>query len=455
MDELINRHCLIVGAPGSGKTTFELKRLVEEADRGDAAMLVIDPHFNSLAGPLFTALCERGHRSRILYERLGEVDRVLMWDLLAPSTATCPRQRRGENQTACDQFAEILLRRRGKDSAADAPSTEEWLLAVLGLYIRQRHRRPLADLRYGFSFGHPTFESMLQGCDDADVRSKFEVIRDSRQTPFKAAERVIAGVCRSPAFQVRTEHVNGFDFARHLDKKGIIIVEGGVGGTLSADAMGTTMGAILLKTLNYVRDRKREFPRVRIALDEANNANLIGQAGHEVRALAELRKNGLGMDIMVQLLDFPSSRIERAVLATCATRYYFSCSDPRTANLLGEDLGGTFQTPGTKTRYYKDGSTFDAPHDSNNPYAAELRNLARGEYFVRRGTQTSRERFTPVPNPFGLSKETQNGVMEGLLQVVKQRPEYFSPDESIDRPPTAQLSSPNVDPESDDSPFGI
>jgi hypothetical protein len=455
MDELINRHCLIVGAPGSGKSTFELKRLVEEADRGETAIICQDPHQNSLSGPLFVALCERGHRSRILYDRLSDVDRVLKWDLLSPSTATCPRQRRGENQTACDQFAEVLLRRRGKDSAADAPSTEEWLLAALNLYIRQRHRRPLADIRYAFNFGHPTFESMLEGCEDADVRCKFEEIRDSRQTPYKPAERLIAGVCRSPAFQVRTEHAEGFDFARHLDKKGIIIVEGGEGGALSADAMRTMMGAILLKTLNYIRDRKRERPGVRVALDEANNANLIGQAGHEVRALAELRKYGLGMDIMVQLLDFPSSRIERAVLATCATRYYFSCSDPRTANLLGEDLGGCFQTPGTKTRYYKDGSTFDAPYDMNNPYAAELRNLGQGEYLVRRGTKTSRERCTPLPNSFGFSKETQIGVMEGLLQVVKQRPEYFSPDESIDRPPTEQSPSPNLDPESDDSPFGI
>ena len=374
----------------------------------------------------------------------------------APSRAASPRVRHGENQTRCEQFAEILLRRRGKDSAATTPGIEEWLLAALNLYIYQRRRRPLADLRYALSFAHPKFHDMLLGCEDADTRAKFEEIVGSRQMPYKAAERLIMGVCRSAAFQVRTEHDGGFNFEQHLDRNGIIIVEGGEGGTLSPDAMRTMMGAIILKTINYLRDRKREFPHVTLALDEASNANLIGEAGHEVRAMAELRKYGLGMHVLVQLLDFPSARIERAVMATCATHRYFCCSDPKTAARLGEDLGGSFETSGTKTRYYKDGTSWDAPATFENPYAKKLRELPRGVCLTRLGNSISREHITPLSDPFGLSKSSRAKLMDGLLKAVQQRPEYYSPCDVVEH--AAAVPSPTLpgrQPETTDGPFAI
>jgi hypothetical protein len=102
-----------------------------------------------------------------------------------------------------------------------------------------------------------------------------------------------------------------------------------------------------------------------------------------------------------------------------------------------------------------DGSTFDAPHELSNQYAAELRNLARGECFTRRGNRTSRERITPIPVPFGLSKETLVGVMNGQLSVVKQRPEYYSPDEPADHPPTEPSPPEGRPAETDDGPFGV
>ena len=305
MPKLANRHVLIVGASGSGKTTAEVHALIEEADRRDSAIVVIDPHSDSLAAKLFGHLCEHGHRERILYDRLSDIDRVLAWDFLTPSTATAPRERYGENDTRCREFADVLLRRRGRASMADTPGIEEWVLAALNLYVYQRTRRSLCDLRYAFRFDHPAFQEMLKSCSDADTKAKFAAIADSNQTPYKAAERLFASVCSSPAFQVRTERLPGFDFNRHLNTKGILLIEGGVGGTLSQDAMQTMMGAVILKTFNFLRDRKQEYPSLTLALDEANNANLIGEAGHEVHALAELRKYGLGMHILIQYLDFP------------------------------------------------------------------------------------------------------------------------------------------------------
>ena len=46
-----------------------------------------------------------------------------------------------------------------------------------------------------------------------------------------------------------------------------------------------------------------------LILDEATNANLVGAAGHEVRALAECQKMGLDIHVLVQSLNFPSSYV--------------------------------------------------------------------------------------------------------------------------------------------------
>ena len=457
MEQLANRHVLIVGGPGYGKTTAEVKELVEEAERGNTAIVCIDPHVDSLAAGFFAHLCASTHRDRVLYDRLDDVQRVLKWDFLSPSRAASPRERQGENQTRCQQFAEILLRRRGQESTASTPRIEEWLLAALNLYIYQRQQRPLADLRFAFSFAHATFQSMLDGCGDADTRYKFEQIIDSKQEPYQAAKGIIDRVCESVAFKVRTEHSGGFNFERHLDNKGILIVEGGEGGPLSEDAMKTTMGAIIVKTLNYLRKRKREFPHVTLALDEATNANLIGEAGHEVKALAELRKYGLGMHILIQYLDFPTPRIERGVMSTCATRRYFCCSELRTANMLGADLGGSYTTQEAKTRYYKDGSSWDAPTTVDNPFVDELRDLPIGTCYVRRGNRNSRETITPLPDPFpGYSKRTRAVLIEEQLATIKERPEYYSPSDDDDEPPPVSDSPtpPNRKPD-DDGPFGI
>jgi hypothetical protein len=443
MDPLDNGHVFIVGGAGSGKTTAEIIALMEAAKRGDTAIVCADPHSGrqSLAAGFFAHLCEAGQRPRVIYDQLCDVRRVPKWDFVTPSRATSFRERQAENQTICEQFGEILLRRRGQESAASTPGIEEWLLAALNLYISQRRRRPLADLRYAFSFDHPTFQAMLAGCQDEDTRYKFEGIVNARQTPYQAAERLIMGVCRAVPFQVRTEHAGGFDFERHLDQKGIVIVEGGAGGALSPEAMRTMMGAVILKTLNYLRKRQREYPHVILALDEATNANLIGEAGQEVRALAELRKYGLEMHIMVQHLHFPSAKIEKGVLTNCGTRKYFRCPEPSTAARLGADLGGSYETSGTTRRYYKDGTIWDAPDRFDNSYADDLRNLNRGECLVRRGSRTTRERITPLPDPFGLSKAALAKVMAGLLNVVKERAEYYSP--SAGEEPSSASDSPS------------
>ena len=188
--KLSNRHVLIVGASGSGKSTAEVKELIREAKAGNSAIVCIDPHVESLAAQLFAHLCEAGLQDRVIYDRLGDLDRVLKWEFLQPSRAKSAHQRFAENENRCREFADVLMRRRGKSSMADTPSVEEWTMAALSLYIHQRQRRPLSDLRYAFDFSHPTFQSMLRECQDDDTCHKIETLIESKQDAIQSCGTV-------------------------------------------------------------------------------------------------------------------------------------------------------------------------------------------------------------------------------------------------------------------------
>ncbi len=91
----------------------------------------------------------------------------------------------------------------------------------------------------------------------------------------------------------------------------------------------------------------------------------------------------------------------------------------------------------------------------DNPYAAELRILPRGECYTRCGSRTTRERVIPLPAPFGLSPETLAGVVTGLRAAVKQGPDYYLPGEPKCSSGTDPAESAGFGGDTGDSPFGI
>ena len=144
-------------------------------------------------------------------------------------------------------------------------------------------------------------------------------------------------MCRSPAFALRCQSAHAFDYEGFLDRCGILIVEGG--GDISDDAQRTMMGSIVLRTIQYIVKRApRSLPLVTLALDEANNHNLIGASQFETKAMAEFGKYGLGIHVLVQLLDFPSGQVTEQVMQICDRRIYFRCPNPKLASVLGADL---------------------------------------------------------------------------------------------------------------------
>jgi hypothetical protein len=390
---------LICGSTRSGKSMAELRRLVDAAEAG-AALVVIDPHRDSLASRLLEHLVARGLKARILFDRLTDLDRVLGYDFLPKPTAATPLQRLTEVDELVRSFCNVLCRRRQLESLATAAQTEEWVIPALLLYLEQEDHPPLPILDHAFGPpGHPDFMQLLRGCRNQEVASKFREIERGaiRRGQYAPAERLIHGVCNSPAFAIRCGAT--FHLASFLGRRGILLIEGG--GSVSDDAMRTMMGAVILQVIRHVRSRPRPSPPVILALDEATNAGLIGASGYETRAAAECQKMGLAIHILVQSLNFPSAEITEGLLTNCIRHEWFFAANQAVIRKAAGDLGGT-------------------------QYEGELRSLKVGERFVKDRDRVSREYVPLLEDPWGFGGLARKKAQRAL-EEIKRRPEYRTP----------------------------
>jgi hypothetical protein len=395
-----------------------MRSLVEAAEQKSVALVVIDPHRDSLAAGLLEHLVARGMKKRILFDRLAALDRVLGFDWLPASDAKSELVRWTENEEQIRAFADVLCRRRQLESLAAAPTTEEWVIAALTLYVEQDRHPPLTDLAYAFDRGHPTFTRMLDGCRNSDVVRKFREIEQKAVSrgQYGAAERLIRGVCTSPAFAIRcgaTFHLDEF-----LDDAGILIIEGG--GTISDDAMRTMMGAVILRTIRYVRTRPRPHPPVILVLDEATNADLISSNGFEARAAAELQKSNFSLHVMVQNLNFPSVMLTEDLLTNCLRHEWFFTANATVAHKAAIDLG-------------------------ERDYEQQLRQLKPGERFVKERDRVYREYVPLLEDLWGFPGLGRKKAERALIEI-QQRPEFRTPTmpaptESVSQQPTRRRTA--------------
>ena len=146
-------------------------------------------------------------------------------------------------------------------------------------------------------------------------------------------------------------------------------------------------------------------PRVLLVLDEANNANLIGASGHEVRALAELQKDSYGLDIhiLVQSLDFPNPQITNGVLTNCKTHRWFYNANASMCRKASEDFG-------------------------DNDYVSTIRTLKVGECVVKDRDIVRFEKVPALPNPW-VFPELAARKTRRAIEEIRKRPEYGGDDE--------------------------
>ncbi|MCA9051381.1 MAG: hypothetical protein KDA89_21735 [Planctomycetaceae bacterium] len=388
------------GSTRSGKSYFEIQKTIAAAESAHTAIVQIDPHPNSLCAGSFQQLVARGHEHRILYDQLPRLDRVPGYQFLRASAAENPLTRFAEDEQYAREFSDVLMRRREMKSMAAAPQTEEWTIAAILFLIRQQKMRSAGELPFAFRPNSAKFAELLCGCTDPDLRDKFREVATGvvKRGYYAAAQRLIDSVCTSPAFAARCGTT--FDLEKFLDRRGILLIEGGSHG-ISEDAMRTIMGAVILQVISYVRRRRSVFPRVLLQLDEATNANLIGAAGHEVRAMAECQKMGLDVHVLVQSPNFPSSFITDAVLTNCLTHTWFYAANDSVARMAAADLG-------------------------DSELKNEVRSLTQGQCYIKRRHRVQRFSVPELSDPWSFPELSARKAMEAHLRILL-RPEYQEP----------------------------
>jgi hypothetical protein len=391
---------LVIGSTQSGKSYAELHDVTASAADRSTAMVVLDPHTRSLAWNSLVHLVSRGHQNRIVWDELDELMRTPKYQFLKASRASHPLVRAKENHQAAEEFSELLSRRRDVASLAPSPQTEEWTIKAVLFLLNQPADYPASHLRYVFRPGHPLFNHFLRGCQDPDLSHEFERISCGAIKPsqYAAAQRLINAVCDTPAFIARCGMA--FRFDRFLENRGILLVQGGA---ISQPVLQTILGSIILQTIHYVRARPYPYPRVLLILDEATNANLVGAAGHEVRALAECQKMGLDIHVLVQSLNFPSAYVTDGVLTNCTRHEWFYAANAAVARKAAEDLG-------------------------NVDYEPQIRALGVGERYVKDRARVEFQAVPAIKQPWVFPQLAARKVRKAI-EIIRKRPEYGGPDE--------------------------
>lgn len=402
---------IVVGSTQSGKSYSEVDVILEAANDRRIAIVGLDPHARSLVRNSVTHLVARGHERRIIWDQLDELRSAPKYRFLPRSHAHHPLERAKQNHQTAEEFTELLCRRRDTHSLTTSPLLEEWTMKAILLLLNQPHDHLAADLRYVFKPGHPTFARLVRNCQHPDVRYDFEQIAEGviKSGQFSAAARLINAICDAPAFIARDGFA--FNLSTFLDGCGILLVEGG---PVSQPVLQTILGCLILQTIHYVRTRSRPYPRILLVLDEATNANLVGAAGHEVRALAECQKMGLDIHILVQSLNFPSSYVTDGVLTNCIRHEWFYAANAAVARKAAEDLG-------------------------NHDLETVIRNLKVGERYVKDRDHVFCDQVPLLPDPWIFPKLAERKVQKAIARI-RQRPEYGGNDSC---PPGTTVTPPS------------
>lgn len=412
-----------VGATRKGKTMSAGRDVIDARDEAD---VIFDPHKESLAYTVLTHAT-----GNVLYERLSDIGRTLGFELLTPSDNPDRAQRQQENQRRAEAFVAILLRRRNTDSMASTPLMGEWCMAALLLFLFQAIRKPLTMLPYAFLPGTPEFAALIRDCTLPEIRHKFKQLETLRPRALRAevgsATRLFTAIFRSPAFAARSR--GGFNLGAFLQHKGTLIIERG--DEIGDDAMRAIMGAIILLVIDHAKRRPRPYPPIRISIDEATNAGLVG--GPELRGIAETNKNGLYWTFLVQNLDFPGGA--DAILQNCLRHEWFGCPYYDLARKAAVDiLAGLPQSEQSRA-------------DRLNDLTHDVMNLPAGWRWVRDLSGARKEYVPLLQNPWPDWPGLRSAKLQEKLRCIYSRAEYRVRDE----PPSSSSSKPET-PRSTNSP---
>ena len=427
MSELMN--LVRVGATRKGKTQSAAKDVI---DSPDWAEVILDPHQHSLAETIMTHV-----EGNVLFEKLSDVSLTLGFDFLSPSTAPDEARRAMENQQRGEAFCEILMRRRGSDGMAGTPLMEEWVMGAISLYLFQKVRLPLTILPSAFQTGSQEFETLVSGCTNRQSKAKFQQLAKmsprAQRGETGSAVRLTNGVFRNKSFTARCR--GDYKLGEFLQAKGKLVIERGE--DIGDDAMRAIMGGINLLVIDHARRRPKPYPPIRIRIDEATNARLVGTP--ELHGIAETSKYGLYWEFMVQNLDFPGGADH--VLQNCLRHEWFGCPFYELARKAAVDIVAGLPASEEESR---------ADRISN--LTTEMMNLPPGWRWVR-DPEGSRKEYVPMlEHPWPDWADLRQDKLKEKLQWIYARPEYGVPSTQSDSTSSEDTPAPPPSSRKDSSP---
>lgn len=437
---------VVVGSTGSGKSVGEMVELLRLAERGDHAVVLLDGH-----GPLAVATVGhwvvRGHESRIVYEPLDAVDRVLAWPMLPRSRSLDPTRRLLEDTETRDEIVQCLLAQRNIATLTDRPWTREWIEAAVALSLFQPRPEPLSALVSAFHPRTAEYERLMRHCEQPDVAEKFRDLERIRrksdvhyETLTGAARRMLEAVCCSPVVRLRSRP-GPFDWLAALKEQRLLAFDGG--NLRSRELKRTLFLFISMNVIQAVRrsfaDTRRPLPVV-LVLEEAGALGLL--TPFVSGAMQELRKAGLAAHLLTQSCrDFGDLALFESILGNAPIQSWYQVLAPADQELGGRVLtNATFDSRAvhfTRTRFFRgdEGSSpraveitdayYKSPQLVEQEYRTALATLRIGERFVRDRTGVRREQvrmLRPPRVPGGFEAYTA-----AAIRRIRAQPIYLPP----------------------------
>lgn len=297
-------HRLICGRTGSGKTNFVLWELLEIAERGDEWIIAVFPHpqpGEQFVSELY-ARFGKAILNRLIVERLSDMDRVIMRDLIKYSAAKDPYVRLRENDEFCAHFMGVAANGRQFTTWLEHPVLEKYTKLAVRLCQNQDQWISQSLLPGSLVPKSAIANHYIDHCPLTEVRMEFVrmtamCLRD-QLTLLEPAKRLLEQFLTSPPIIARTSKPATFNRAHFLNDAGIFVV---LGGDISDDALRLLVGADFQETC-FLAKKGRLTKRGYIVLDECNNYRLVGLA--EAKALATMRAFGVNLWLVCQALDF-------------------------------------------------------------------------------------------------------------------------------------------------------
>jgi hypothetical protein len=419
---------LVIGEPGSGKSVGAASDILQFP----GAVIVADWHQQSLA-----QLVLQHAQGNVLYDRLSDLDHSLGYGLLKPSTQTDPMKRLQENQRKARFFVEVMMRRRGGDIAG-SPLMEEWVMALLMMYLESGVPRDPGVIPFGFRPGTDEFAALIRDCSLPELRAKFKTLEKLPPRALRAevgsGTRLVDGVFRDRAFLLRCR--TSFDFGGFLQDKGWLILERG---DADEDAARTIIGAINMLATEHCERRPKPWPPVGIWLDECTNARTAGR--FEEKKGGETRKFSLHWRFLCQHPNFEGG--PEGYFQNCQEKHFYRCGDYALARKLAAFVVGGMSR-GEESR----APMIDA-------VTSELMTFGPGWRYVVGPGGTQKEYVPMLRDPYPPWPGLKEAMIERKLQCIYARPEYqtsASPSSGGHATPVSSTSSADTPPPVSSSP---